>query len=129
MGLTGCYRRFIQGYGVIAKPLTELLRKERFKWSATSIHAFEQLKVALISAPVLKLPNFTKSFVVETDASSMGIGAVLMQEGHPIAFVNKALSPRRQSLSVYEKELLAIIFAVKHWHYYLITRRFTIRTN
>lgn len=72
------------------------------------------MKNVLTTAPVLRMPDFSKEFVIETNTSSIGIGAVLMQEVHPIAFISKALSPRRHALSVYEKELLAIMFAV--WH-------------
>ncbi|KAD4177974.1 hypothetical protein E3N88_26565 [Mikania micrantha] len=129
LGLTGYYRRFISSYGVIAKPLTNLLRKNAFCWSEEAQAAFEVLKLALIQAPVLALPDWTQEFVVETDASSKGLGVVLMQGKHPIAFVSKALSARQCTLSVYEKELLAILLAVKHWHQYLILQHFTIRTD
>lgn len=70
----------------------------------------------------------SKTFVVETNASAKGLGAVLMQDKHPIAFISKALSIRQQSLSVYEKELLAILLAVKTWHHYLIMKHFIIKT-
>ncbi|KAD5318093.1 hypothetical protein E3N88_18039 [Mikania micrantha] len=100
LGLAGYYRRFIKAFGQ-----------------------------SLTSAPVLALPDFSKEFIVETDASAKGLGAVLMQEGHPIAFISKALSTKQQSLSVYEKELLAILMAVKAWHHYLIVKKFLIRTD
>lgn len=127
LGLAGYYRRFIKSFGICARPLTELLKKdESFIWTNIAQEAFDQLKLALTSAPVLALPDFTKTSVIETDASSKGMGAVLMQEGHTIAFISKAFSIRQLPLSVYEKELLAIMMAVKQWHHYLIAKRFLI---
>jgi hypothetical protein len=73
----------------------------------------------MTSASVLVLPDFTKAFVVETDASSTGIGAILLQEGHPIAFISKSLGAKQQTLSVYEREMMAILHAVTKWKHYL----------
>lgn len=129
LGLARYYRRFIKGFGSIAKPLTELLRKDAFKWQDSAQQAFEALKTALSTAPVLALPDFNKVFVIETNASGKGLGAVLMQDKHPIAFISKPLSIRQQALSVYEKELLAILMAVKHWHHLLIVKHFIIKTD
>ncbi|GKV48666.1 hypothetical protein SLEP1_g55467 [Rubroshorea leprosula] len=129
LGLTGYYRRFIRNYGSLSKPLTELLKKEGFHWSREASEAFESLKHAVTTTPVLVLPDFSKEFVVETDASNTGIGAVLLQQGHPIAFISKALSLRHQSLSVYEKELLALIYAVRKWSHYLTGRHFIVKTD
>ena len=125
----GIYRRFVKGYGVISKPLTKLLRKNAFGWNEHAQAAFEKLKEAMTTAPVLALPDFSKPFIIETDAADGGIGAVLMQGGHLLAYISKALSLKHQAMSVYEKGLLAIIFAVSKWSQYLVEGRFTIRTD
>ena len=87
------------------------------------------MKTALTTAHVLALPDFAHPFVIETDACQYGVGAVLMQQGHPIAYLSKALSPRNQTLSTYEKECLAILMAVDKWRPYLQQQQFTIRID
>ena len=115
LGLTGYYRRFVRDYGKIAQPFTILCKASgSLKWDGKADAAFKELKQAMIEAPVLSLPDFSQEFVIETDASRNGIGAVLMQQGHPIAFISKALSEKHQQLSAYDKELFAILFAVKN---------------
>jgi hypothetical protein len=104
LGLTGYYRKFIRSYGIIAKPLTSLLKQNVFVWSKEDDEAFNNLKQAMCHAPVLTLPDFEVGFEIETDASDKGVGAVLSQQGHPVAFFNKALSSSNQKLSTYEKE-------------------------
>lgn len=98
-------------------------------WNPTADAAFHALKQTLVEAPVLALPDFTKKFVVEADASGMGIGAVLMQNSHPIAYLSKALSPRNLGLSAYEKEYLALLLAVNRWRLYLQHAEFVVRTD
>jgi hypothetical protein len=129
LGLTGYYRRFVKGYGSISKPLTLLLRKDTKGWNEEATNTFNQLKVLMTSAPVLALPDFTKAFVVEIDASFTGIGAILLQEGHPIAFISKSLGAKQQTLSVYEREMMAILYVVTKWKHYLWGRHFHIRTD
>ncbi|XP_074278160.1 uncharacterized protein LOC141601756 [Silene latifolia] len=92
----------------ISKPLTDQLKKEGFSWGSEAQLAFEKLKRALVIAHVLAVPDYSKTFVVETDVSQSGIGAVLMQYDHPLAYISKTLGPKWQRLSVYEKELLAL---------------------
>jgi hypothetical protein len=130
LGLAGYYRRFVKNFGIIAKPLTELLKKGKvFAWTSAAEQSFQALKSALVSAPVLALPDFNKTFVVETDASDKGIGAVLQQEGHPIAYISRALGLKNQGLSTYEKESLAILMVVDHWRTYLQPAEFIIQTD
>lgn len=126
LGLTSYYRKFIQGYGKIAKPLTDLTNKEGFKWNEEAKQTFEALKEAVTSTPVVALPDFSKVFEVECDASRRGLGAVLMQSRRPIAYLSKALSPSNLAKSIYEKELMAVALAIKHWSHYLCGRRFLV---
>ena len=119
-GLAGYYRRFVRHFGMLSWPLTDLLKKGAlFVWTEVQEQSFSALKKALTSAPVLAMPNFSKPFVIETDASGIGVSVVLMQQGHPLAFLSKSLSPRLQVLSTYEKEYLAILMAVEQWRSYL----------
>nr|CAD1821648.1 unnamed protein product [Ananas comosus var. bracteatus] len=129
LGLAGYYRRFVKDFGKISKPLHEMLGKGGFKWTEAGLQAFQQLKVAVATAPVLALLDFSAEFIVETDASGMGVGAVLLQEGRPIAFMSKPLSPRNRQLSTYEREMLAIVIAIQKWRPYLIGRHFKVKTD
>ena len=130
LGLAGYYRKFVRHFGIISKPLTNLLKKHvLFVWTEDHHRAFQTLKDALCNAPVLALPNFSRPFCIETDASDMGIGAVLMQDGHPLAFLSKASGPKSRGLSTYEKEYMAILLAVQTWRPYLQFQEFTILTD
>ncbi|KAL9428845.1 hypothetical protein AB3S75_030773 [Citrus x aurantiifolia] len=115
LGLSGYYRRFIRGYTSLAAPLTDLFCKDAFKWTQTAVEAFDALKKAMVEAPVLQLPDFEADFILETDASNVGIGFVLMQSEHPISYFSKKLSPRLRASSTYIKELTAIVEAVHKW--------------
>jgi hypothetical protein len=126
----GYYQKFIRHFGIICQPLTALLKKNAiFVWTSEHDTAFHTLKSALTSAPVLSLPDFASPFMIETDASDKGIGAILMQKGHPIAFLSRALGVKSRGLSTYEKEYLAIILAVQQWCVYLQHNEFVILTD
>ncbi|GJS61022.1 retrovirus-related pol polyprotein from transposon 17.6 [Tanacetum coccineum] len=120
---------FIKNFATLSRPLTQLLKKGAFKWSEEAQDSFEVLKLAMTQAPILALPDFTKPFVVETDASGIGIGAVLQQNRHPIAYLSKALAPKHQTLSTYEKEFLAVMMALERWRGYLLDTHFIIKTD
>lgn len=130
LGLAEFYRKFIRHFAIIAKPVTNLLKKGIYYiWTSDHQLAFDTLKQAMSSAPVLTIPDFTKPFIIKTDASNSGVGAVLMQQGHPLAFINKPLGPRTQGLSTYEKEYMAILLAVEQWRTYLQFAEFLIYTD
>jgi hypothetical protein len=129
LGLAGYYRKFIRDFGIIAAPLTGLLRKDAFQWSPEAEEAFAALKRALASAPVLQLPQFDISFVVECDAWGTGFGIVLHQGVGPLAFFSRPFAPHHLKIAAYEHELIELVQAVRHWRPYLWGRRFIVRTD
>lgn len=118
LGLAGYYRKFVRNYGIISKPLTSLLKKHQlFVWTSAHEQSFVDLKTALSTSPVI---------LVAWCWWSGGIGAVLMQDGHPLAFLSRALGVKSRGLSTYEKEYMAILLAVQHWRSYLQYAEFLI---
>ena len=111
MGLASFYRRFVRGFSNIAHPLTELTKdKVGWHWGPEQQRSFDQLKVAIMTAPVLIFPDFQKTFVLTTDASLVAVGGILQQDhGHglqPIAFASKKVNAAEVRYSAYERELL-----------------------
>jgi hypothetical protein len=129
LGLTGHYRKFIKNYGKIAAPLTALLKKNSFTWTPAAAQAFQTLKMTMCTTLVLALLDFTKTFVLECDASRKGIDTVLMQEGQPLDFMSKQLPERNLGKPIYEKEMLAILHSIDLWHPYLLGQCFQIKTD
>lgn len=129
LGMTGYYRRFIKGYGLICRPMHDMLKKQGFQWGPEQTAAFNELKNKMVSSAVLAMPDFNKEFVIEADACGTGIGAVLMQSGRPISFFSKALGPKAAGQSVYEKEAIAIMEAIKKWRHYILEGKLIIRTD
>ncbi|KAJ0568387.1 putative nucleotidyltransferase, Ribonuclease H [Helianthus annuus] len=129
LGLAGYYRRFMRQYASIAGPLTDLLKKHNFTWSSPQEDAFVRLKTLLSSTSVLRLPDFSKLFTIEKDASGTGVGDVLSQDKQPIAFYSHKLSPRMQQASAYQREMFAITQAIAKWRQYLLGQKFQIITD
>ena len=133
IGLASYYRRYIQGFSDIAKPLHNLtLKQAQFVWSDECDKAFNTLKNKLVQAPVLAYPQFDLTspvFVLQTDASSVGVGAVLEQGDRAIAYASRALNQAEQQYSVIQKECLAIVFALKQFRHYLLGRSFQLLTD
>ncbi|GJW86570.1 hypothetical protein Tco_0161910 [Tanacetum coccineum] len=113
LGLTGYYRPFVRNYGLIARPLTALTKKDGFLWSKEALKTFNDLKQVLLTTPILRLPDFSKPFIIEYDASSDGVGAILSQEDHPVSYFSKGFSPSNRFKSSYDRELLALVLAIQ----------------
>jgi hypothetical protein len=103
LGLIGYYHKFVKKYENIAAPLTTLLKKNSFTWTPAAAQAFQTFKTTMCTTPVLALPDFKKTFVLECDTSGKGIGVVLMKEGRPLAFTNKQLFEKNLGKPIYEK--------------------------
>ena len=125
LGFGNFYRRFIRHYSNIAKPLNDTTEKDQpFNWTTDCQHAFEELKRRFMEEPVLMMPDQTKPFQIECDASKYASGAVLTQNDgngnrHPCAFISKTFSEMERNYEIYDRELLAIIRALKEWRHYI----------
>ena len=135
LGLAGYYRKFIPKFATIAAPLTALTKKcTPFIWEDSHQDASLTLKAHLCSAPILAYPKFEKPFILQTDASNVGLGAVLAQldtDGNErvVSYASHTLTPLEKNYSTMEKEALAIVFATEHFRYYLLGRQFQIVTD
>lgn len=135
VAFAGYYRKFIKNFAAIAKPLTDRTKNYQTDknkpvvWTEECQTAFDTLKNILISDPVLKYPDYSKKFVLTTDASNQGLGAVLSQEGHPCSYISRTLNKAEVNYTTTEKELLAIVWAIKRFRQYLLGRKFTIKTD
>jgi hypothetical protein len=128
--LAGYYRKFIQDFSRIATPLTQLTKKGvPFVWSAQCHDAFLLLKQKLTSAPVLAIPSNDRCFVVYTDASLLGLGAVLMQVERVVAYASRQLRVHEHNYPTHDLELAAIVFALKMWRHYLYGVQFQLFTD
>ena len=128
------YRRFIQGFANIARPLHKLTEKNhKYDWNVDCQTAFDSLKAKLCEAPILAYPNFEYDFILDTDASNFGIGAVISQKidekEHVIAYASRSLSKPERRYCVTRRELLAVVHFVKHFKQFLLGRKFLLRTD
>nr|GFA55085.1 putative reverse transcriptase domain-containing protein [Tanacetum cinerariifolium] len=120
LGLAGYYRRFIEGFSKIAKPITKLTQKKvKFEWGDKQEAVFQLLKQKLCSAPILALPEGCEDFIVYCDASNKGLGAVLMQREKVISYASRQLKIHEKNYTTHDLELGAVVFALKIWRHYL----------
>ena len=137
LGLTGYYRKFIANYASLVAPLTDLTRNAaptQVEWDSECEKVFKELKIQLCSAPVLRTPDFGVPFILQTDASDCGLGAVLSQmdasgEEHPVAYYSRKLAPREKNYATIEKECLSIKAAIQNFRVYLVGAKFTVVTD
>ncbi|KAL5503413.1 hypothetical protein EMCRGX_G010361, partial [Ephydatia muelleri] len=133
LGLASYYRRYVNAFAAIAAPLHVLTQKDTpFNWTTECDAAFQTLKQHLVQAPILAYPRFDQdagTFVLQADASAIGLGAVLEQDGHVIAYASRSLNKSEQQYSVIQKECLAVVYALKQFRHYLLGRPFNITTD
>ncbi|XP_051230067.1 uncharacterized protein [Lolium perenne] len=119
LGLAGYYRKFIRDFGLIASPLTRLLRHNAFAWDNEATAAFEALKGALTTGPVLQMPDFDRPFIIDCDASGAGFGAVLHQGDGPLAYFSRPFAARHLKLAAYEQELIGLRLSTVRQHQWI----------
>ena len=130
LGLAGYYRKFVADFSKLAMPLTTLTRKgKKFEWTEDCEKSFQELKRRLTSAPILTIPDGDEGFVIYSDASKMGLGAVLMQNGKVIAYASRQLKDYEKNYPTHDLELAAVVFALKIWRHYLYGVRCQIFTD
>ena len=130
LGLAGYYRRFVEGFSKIARPLTNLMKKNaKFQWTDACEKSFQELKQRLVTAPVLTIPSESGNFVVYSDASKNGLGAVLMQNGRVIAYASRQLKEYERNYPTHDLELAAVVFALKIWRHHLYGEKCEIYTD
>nr|GFB86078.1 putative reverse transcriptase domain-containing protein [Tanacetum cinerariifolium] len=128
--LAGYYRRFIEGFSKIAKPMTKLTQKKvKFEWGNKQEAAFQLLKQKLCSAPILALPKRSEGFIVYCDASNKGLGAVLMQREKVISYASRQLKIQEKNYATHDLELRAVVFTLKIWRHYLYGTKCTVFTD
>jgi hypothetical protein len=124
LGLAGYYRRFIEGFSKISKPMTELLAKgNTFEWMSRRETRFQVLKKRLTTAPVLTMSEMEKPFSIYYDTSGQGLGCVLMQDGHAVAYASRQLRKHEEKYLTHDLELAAMVHALKIWRHYIIGKR------
>ncbi|OMO50325.1 reverse transcriptase [Corchorus capsularis] len=129
-GLGRFYRRFVKDFSTLASPITSVMKKNApFKWGKEQQEAFETLNEKLTNAPLLVLPNFNNTFEIECDASGVGIGAVLMQGGKPVAYFSEKLNGAALNYPTYDKESYGLMRALQTWQHYLWPKEFVIHTD
>jgi hypothetical protein len=130
LGLAGYYRRFIEGFLKITKLITELLGKDnKFKWMLACEASFQDLKKRLTTALVLVMPDMEKSFSIYCDATRQGLGCVLMQDGHMVAYASWQLRKHEEHYPIHDLELAAVVHALKIWRHYLMGKRCELYTD
>jgi hypothetical protein len=130
LGLAGYYLRFIEGFSKISKPMTELLEKDKkVEWTSACEASFQELKKRLTTAPILVMPDMEKPFSIYCDASGQGLGCVLMQDGHVVAYASRQLRKHEAHYPTHDLELAAVVHTLKIWRYYLMGKRCELYTD
>ena len=121
LGMVNYYHKFVSRMAMIAGPLNELLRKDHvWNWSHREEESFNELKKAISTAPVLRIPDTMKNFTIQVDASNTAIGAVLTQDEHPVGFMSRRLNDAERNYSAYDREALAVVTALRHWRHLIL---------